>query len=203
MADDEDVTTGTEEETETDETSADEGLAEAGKKALDRERAARKAAAREARELKAKVAELEAKQAAGAQQDQAQQDAEKARRDAEAAATAKANARILRSEIKAAAGGKLNDPADAVAHIDLTQFEPDADGEFDSAEIAEAISDLIKKKPYLAAKATGFQGGGDGGARTGGSKPHQVTAAELKTMTNQQIVKAQKEGRLANLLSGT
>lgn len=177
-------------------------LGDAGKKALDKERAARKAAAKEARELKAKVAELEAKQAAGAQQDEAQQAAEKTRRDAEAAATKKANERILRSELKAAAAGKLADPSDAAAFIDLTQFEADADGEFDSTEIAEAISDLIKRKPHLAAKATGFQGSGDGGARTGGSGTKQLTGADLKNMSAQAIDKARQEGRLDRYMSG-
>lgn len=179
-----------------------DGLGDKGRAALQKEREAAKAAKKEARELKAKVAELEAKQAAGAQQDEAQQDAEKARRDAEATATAAANKRILRSELKAAAAGKLADPSDAAAFIDLAQFEPDADGEFDSTEIAEAISDLIKRKPHLAAAKAGFQGSGDGGARTGGSGPKQLTGADLKNMSAQAIDKARQEGRLEHYMSG-
>lgn len=179
-----------------------DGLGDAGLAALKKERDARKAAERERKALRAELDELRAQQQAGAQQDEAERAAEQVRRDAEAAALAKANERILRSEIRAAAAGKLNDPADALAHIDLSQFETGADGEYDSAEIAEAISDLIRRKPYLAAKASGFQGTGDGGARSGGSKPRQVTEAELKTMSPQQIVKARQEGRLASLLGG-
>jgi hypothetical protein len=175
---------------------------EAGKQALANERKARREADRARKAAEAKAAELEAQLAAGTQQDDAKQAAEKTRRDAEAAATAKANARILRSELKAAAAGKLADPSDAAAFIDLAQFEPDADGEFDSTEIAEAISDLIKRKPHLAAAKAGFQGSGDGGARTGGSGPKQLTRADLKTMTPAQIDKARSDGRFDKLLSG-
>jgi hypothetical protein len=202
MADDEDVTTGTEEEAETDEASTDDGLAEKGRAALAKERAARKAADKARKAAEDRAAEAEAKLAAGAQQDEAQQAAEKTRRDAEAAATKKANERILRSELKAAAAGKLADPSDAAAFIDLTQFEPDADGEFDSTEIAEAISDLIKRKPHLAAAKAGFQGSGDGGARTNGSSAKQLTGADLKNMSAQAIDKARQEGRLERYMSG-
>lgn len=206
MADEDDTTTddvttdGTADDAGTDGGDGD-GLADKGREALRKEREARKAAAKEARELKAKVAELEAKQAASTQQDEAQQAAEQARREAESNAATRANERILRSEIKAAAADKLTDPADALAHLDLSQFEPDADGEFDGAEIAEAISDLIRRKPYLAKKASGFQGTGDGGSR-GTSGPKQVTDAELKTMSPAAISKARSEGRLDKLLAG-
>lgn len=48
-----------------------------------------------------------------------------------------------------------------------------------------------------------FQGTADSGAaRTSTSDGRQVTEAELKTMTPEQIVKAQSDGRLADLLSG-
>jgi hypothetical protein len=179
-----------------------DGLGDKGREALAKERKARREAAKEARELRAKVAALEAKQAAGAQQDEAQQQAEQTRRDADAAAIEKANKRILAAEVKAAAAGKLADPSDAARYLDLTEFEVGDDGSVDSDAIAEAISDLISKKPYLAAKATGFQGSGDGGARTGGSGTRQVTEAEFKTMTPAQIVQATKEKRLNKLLSG-
>lgn len=55
---------------------------------------------------------------------------------------------ILKSSIKAAAGG-FHDPADAVAFLDLAQFEPDADNEFDAEEISDALTDLLKRKPWL------------------------------------------------------
>lgn len=179
-----------------------DGLADAGKKALDAERKARREAARKLKAAEARVAELEAQGAAKKDGDDAQAAADQARRDAETAANAKANARILAAEVRAAAAGQLADPSDAARYLDLSEFEVGDDGSVDSEAITEAISDLIKRKPYLAAKATGFQGSGDGGARGSGSKPRQVTEAELKTMRPEQITKARQEGRLANLMGG-
>lgn len=178
-----------------------DGLADKGREALAKERKARREAEKARKAAEAKAADLEAKLAAG-QQDQTQQDADKARRDAEAAANAKANARILAAEVRAAAAGKLADPSDAARYLDLSEFEVGDDGGVDQEAIAEAISDLIKKKPYLAAKAQGFQGSGDGGARTGGSRPSQLTGADLKTMSAQAIDKARREGRLERYMSG-
>lgn len=64
----------------------------------------------------------------------------------------KANNRILRSEVRAAAAGKLADPADAIKFLDLDQFEVGEDGDVDQDEIADAIKDLVAEKPYLAAQ---------------------------------------------------
>ncbi|AZM54158.1 hypothetical protein DMA15_17585 [Streptomyces sp. WAC 01529] len=120
---------------------------------------------------------------------------------ATAAATAAANARILRAEVRAAAKGRLNDPKDALTFLDLSAFEVDEDGQIDEDEIVDAIEDLIKNKPYLAAAtAKRFQGTGDGGAARKASRPKQLTQSDLKKMTPQQIVKAQDDGRLDDLL---
>lgn len=73
-----------------------------------------------------------------------------ARQEALAEATTEANARIVRAEVLAAAGQKLHDPADAVAHLDLTKFEVDDKGEVDRKAITVAIDELVKAKPYLA-----------------------------------------------------
>jgi hypothetical protein len=72
-------------------------------------------------------------------------------------AVAKANQRILRSEIKAAAKGVVNDDAlpDIFALIpktDLDAIEVDDDGNVDEDEVAALVADLVKKKPYLAAQ---------------------------------------------------
>lgn len=64
---------------------------------------------------------------------------------------ARANSRILRSEVRAAAAGKLADPADAIKFLDLDQFDVGEDGDVDQDEIADAIDELVEKKPYLAA----------------------------------------------------
>lgn len=128
-------------------------------------------------------------------------DGDDAARKAAQAATAAASARILRAEIRAAAKGRLADPKDALTFLDLDQFEVGDDGEIDADEIEDAIDDLIKSKPYLAAAtAKRFQGTGDGGAARKASRPKQLTRDDLKTMTPQQIVKAKAEGRLDDAL---
>lgn len=130
-------------------------------------------------------------------------EAETVRRKAEQDALAKANARILRAEVKAAAAGKLADPADAYKFLDLDQFEVDDDGNVDSEEVAEAIEELIKTKPYLAAAtAKRFQGTGDGGAARKAGRPKQLTQQDLKTMTPEAIEQARIDGRLDDLMAG-
>ncbi|MFM9815207.1 hypothetical protein ACKI16_42875 [Streptomyces scabiei] len=120
---------------------------------------------------------------------------------ATAAATAKANTRILKAEIRAAAAKKLADPRDALRFLDLEQFEVDDEGEVDAEEIADAIETLIKNKPYLAAQSRQrFQGTGDGGAARKAGRPKQLTERDLKNMSAEQIVKAQEEGKLDDLL---
>ncbi|MGW9249744.1 hypothetical protein [Streptomyces badius] len=130
-------------------------------------------------------------------------EAEKARRQAEAAALEKANARIIRAEVKAAAKGVLADPADAYKFLDLDQFEVDENGDLDSDEVTEAINELIKSKPYLAAAtAKRFQGTGDGGAARKAGRPKQLTRTDLKSMTPEAIDKAREDGRLDDLMDG-
>lgn len=153
-------------------------LGDPGKKALDRMKAERNAARRELRELKAKY-EPESKE--------------------EAAAQTKFAQRILRSEIKAAAAGKLADPADAYRFLDLEQFEVGEDGEVDEDEIASAIADLVEKKPYLAAtQGSRRKGSADGGVRKDHA-PSQLTRSDLERMTPQQILEADAQGRLNKL----
>jgi hypothetical protein len=178
----------------------DDGLGDKGREALAKERKARREADKARKAAEAELAALKAQAAGKKDDDGATPDAEQIRRDADKTASDKANRRILAAELKAAAAGKLADPSDAAAFIDLSQFEAGDDGEFDADEISEAISDLIKRKPHLAAKAQGFQGSGDGGART--SQPRQLTRAALKNMTPAQINKAREEGRLDRLLGG-
>lgn len=180
-----------------DEPEGAEQLGDAGKRALDAMKARLRAEKDKRRALETERDTL----LSGAKKD-GEPNADEIRRDAEKAASAKANTRIVRSEIRAAATGKLADPKDALTFLDLSKFEVDDNGEVDSEEVADAIDELIKNKPYLAAAtAKRFQGTGDGGAarKAGGVK--QVTEAELKTMTPDQIVKAQNEGRLSDLLS--
>lgn len=128
------------------------------KKALVAERTARKAAERELAALKA-AAELRDKPAE-------EQALEQARAEARAEARGKSDIRILKSELKALASGKLADPTDAHLYIDLTKYEVDEEGEVDSEALTEAIAKLLTLKPHLAAvEKARFQGGGDGGSR--------------------------------------
>lgn len=165
-------------------------LGDPGKRALASMKGKWRAERERARDLERKLAEKD-----GADE------SETVRRKAEADANAKANARILRAEVKAAAAGKLADPADAYKFLDLDQFEVDDDGNVDSEEVADAIDDLIKSKPYLAAAtAKRFQGTGDGGAARKAGRPKQLTKNDLKTMSADQIVAAQDAGQLDDYL---
>ena len=192
------VDTSTEAESATESTDA---LGDAGKKALDAMKAERKAARDAAAAEKARADALQAKLDGKEAEFQADQE----KRAAEAAALAKANDRIRRSEIKAAAKGVLNDPTDAFKYLDLEQFEVGDDGDVDEAAIAAALDDLIKTKPYLAVQdGKRFQGGADGGTRNEAS-PAQLSEADVKRLYAEKnydaIEKARTEGRL-NLVLG-
>jgi len=119
----------------------EDALGDAGKKALDRMKERLKA-----ERTKRLAAEEKLNEHAPTD------DAERITREAETKAMAKANQRILSAEVRAAAAGKLSDPSDALTFIDLSQFDVDDDGSVDEAEIADAIADLLRKKPYLAAQ---------------------------------------------------
>lgn len=181
----------------------DQPLGPKGEKALEAEKAKRREAQQALRDYKALGLDPAAiKKLIDAQQsgDGADAALEAARREAAADATSKANTRILRSEVKAAAAGKLADPTDALRLLDLDKFEVDDDGNVDEDEIADAIDDLIKNKPYLAVQdGKRFKGGADGGARNDATKK-QIDSASLSRMTPEQIVAARKEGRLDSVL---
>jgi hypothetical protein len=186
----------------------DKPLGPAGQKAYEAEKekrreatAARRAAEKDAADLRAEIARLKSGDAG----DEAAQARQKAVDDAISAATTKANERILRAKVQQLATGKIANPAITLQLLDLTPFEVDADGNVDDDEINDAIAALIKKEPYLAAQGQRFQGGADGGPRNedqGTKKPPQVTEEQLKTMSAEEIVKAQKEGRCVDLLGG-
>lgn len=182
-------------DTETSEDKDDEGseqLGDAGKQALDRMK-------NKWREERRKRQELE-KQLRGADQEDAPKPDEQA-----AAILERANQKILRSEIKAAAAGKLNDPADAYRFLNLEEFEVTDDGEVDEDEIVTAIESLIADKPYLAAQPQGerrFKGSAGQGVRKG-SGPKQLTEADLERMSAEQIEKARRSGQLDKVLGIT
>lgn len=173
-----------------------EALGDAGKKALDSMKAKWKTERDARRELEQKLADA----AKPASTDETP-DLEAIKSEAAREATAKANARILRSEIKAAAAGKFHDLSDVIPNLDINSFEVDENGDVDADEIAEAIQDLLTRKPHLAAaKAKRFQGTGDGGAARKAAGPSQLTSDDLRGMTPAQIVKAKADGRLNSIL---
>lgn len=196
--------------TETDEATATESaavtdgeksLGDAGKKALDTMKAERNTARDEARKAREEADQLRA-QIEGKEKEYA---AEQERRKIEADALTKANERILRAEVRAAAAGKLSDPADALRFLDLSSFEVGDDGDVDSAKVAEAIDGLITDKPYLAAQSGRFQGSADSGTRNGQKdQPAQLTKQDVDRLYRErrydEIEKARQEGRLDSLL---
>ncbi|GGS47789.1 phage scaffolding protein [Streptomyces violaceus] len=192
---------GSEGEQDDDPEGADQ-LGDPGKKALDTMKGKLKAEREKRRELEAQMAALN-KPAEGEQPD-----ADAILRQAEQAAMTKANQRIIRAEVKAAAAGKLADAADAYKFLDLSQFEVDDDGNVDADEVSDAIEDLLKSKPYLAAQGgtptKRFQGTADSGARKGTGKPAQLTEADVKRLAAQgkhaEILKARDDGRLEDYL---
>ncbi len=127
-------------------------------------------------------------------------DAEAIRAEAEKAANAKVAERIIRTELRAASTGKLADPNDVIKFLDLSQFALDAEGNVDEEEIGWAIDDLVKRKPYLAAQSQPTQSPSfDGGPRKE-SRPDQLSRADLKSMTSDQIEAARLAGRLNDML---
>lgn len=185
--------------TETTTTEGESSLGDAGKKALDAMKAKWKAAETRANERDQAAAALQAK----LDGKEAEHVATQVAREAEQAVLAKANDRIRKSEVKAAAKGVLADPQDAYKFLDLDSFEVDDDGNVDEDAIASALADLVKDKPYLAAQGgRKFQGSADGGARTDTTKVSQLTQADMARMSPEQIETARVEGRFNDLLAG-
>ena len=168
----------------------EEALGDPGKKALDAMKAERKAAVDRAKAAEARAAELEAK----LEGREAEYAAEVEKRKTQ-------NEAILRAELKAAAKGKLADPSDAGLFINLSDFEVSESGDVDADALNAAIDDLIARKPHLGASvARRFDGDADAGPK-GNGKPGQITSREeLSRMTPEQIVEAEANGRLEELL---
>jgi hypothetical protein len=152
----------------------DDALGDKGKRALDNMKSKWKNERTKRQEAEQRLAELEAGDGDDSKQ-----------RAADAAVLAKANQRIVKAEVRAAAGGKLADPVDALNFIDLDQFEVGEDGDVDQEEIAEAIEDLIRRKPYLAAQGGTSRPKPDrsqGARGKGSSTPAQQFAAAIDNL---------------------
>lgn len=200
-SEDEEVETqDTEQESEQDE--GQESLGDAGKQALDRMKAQRNAERLKARTAQQELDRIKAELALKDKPAE-EQALEQARVEARQEAQKAANRRILRSELKAAATGKLADPSDAHLYINLDDFDVNDDGEVDSDAFNEAISDLLERKPHLAAqKQSRFDGDADQGAKRT-SKPAQLSADELARLSPEEIEVARNAGQLDKLLGIT
>lgn len=186
-----------EEQTETESESTEEEVEQpdpnaGAKKALTAERTARKAAEKALNALKAELA-LKDKPAE-------EQALEAARAEARTEATEKANARIVRAEVKAAATGKVKNPVLALKLIDTSEIGVDDDGEVDSDAVNQAIADLLTEYPELATDGSKFTGSADQGAKGKDSRPAQLSRLDLERMSPAQIVAAQSGGQLNDLL---
>lgn len=137
---------------------AAEQLGEGGIRALEQERKARREAEKATKLLIAEIEQLKEKTMSDAERAIAE-----AKKQAREETLQDVNTRIVVTEIRAAAAGKLSDPADALKFVDATQFQVDDNGNVDVKAVNKAIEELIKSKPYLAA----HKGSGDidGGAR--------------------------------------
>jgi len=134
----------------------DKPLGPQGEKALDIWKTRAKTAESELTTAQRERDELRAK-LADAGKPEAEQALAAARREAEAAATATvtaaASAALARQALLAEAKGRLADPSDAAAFLDLADFKVGADFTVDPAAIAAAVTDLLGRKPHLAVKA--------------------------------------------------
>lgn len=185
-------------------------LADKGKQALDRMKAERNATKAELAKYKAlgldpdKLQELIGK----SETDKQAAEQERVRREAETAALAKANDRLVRAQVTLAATGKLANPALALRLLDLSSFDVDDDGEVDTTAITAALDELLTENPALAqGEAKRFQGSGDTGAKTTPAGVAQLTQADLDRMNAAKdyagIAKARADGRFDTLLGIT
>ena len=166
-----------------------EALGEPGKRALDSMKA------KLAAEKTAKKALQDQLDALSAPKPGDEKTPEDWQREADARAMTKANERVLKADLKLAAKDVLIDPTDALLNLDLSQFEADADGEFDADDIAEALKDLVKRKPHLAKSA----------AQSGGPRVPKVPAdpanlPKTPLTLDEQIAVANKAGDVMSVI---
>jgi hypothetical protein len=99
-------------------------------------------------------------------------DQERAVAEAEArgrqTAEAEHGRRLLEAELRAAAAGKLRDPADALRYLELDDLLELDDGERE-LELGKRVDELVATKSYLAA-ANGDAGDGRVGVRSQGAR---------------------------------
>lgn len=120
-------------------------------------------------EKRAKASEKELATVKASQMTEQEKAMADARREGATEVMAKANARLLRAEVRAAAAGRFADAEDACRFLDLAQFNVGEDGEVDSKAIATAVGKLLQDKPYLAINRPQGPGSADQGLNGGGN----------------------------------
>lgn len=124
-----------------------------------------------------------------------------ARREGVSAATATvtsaASKALATQALIAEAKGRLADPSDAVAFLDVADFTVGADFTINATEIAEAVTGLLSRKPHLAVKTDG--------AATAPVVPtagigQGVREKDAPTV-DQQIADAQQKGDMATVMA--
>lgn len=176
-------------------TPGEEALGDPGKRALDAMKQARNDARNQARDAQAQLDALKAQVEGREAEHKAQLEEQRIKDEA----LAQANDRILKAEFRAAAAGKLSDPADVLHFIDTSDFEVGEDGSVDAEAISAAVEGLLESKPYLAAQGgTGPVFESPGTRREPGKG--QLTQADLQRMGPDEINAARAEGRLNDLL---
>ena len=142
-----------------------------------------------------RLAEIEDANKSEAERLSARAEAAERERDEARAAMTRA---VAESVVTAAAAGRLADPRDALALLDISSLTDD-DGKVDAVAVTSAIDGLLASKPYLAPAGQRApapdpsQGGRPGGAS-------QLTQSDLQSMTPAQVRAAREEGRLDGLL---
>lgn len=185
---------------ESSEVEGEDALGDAGKRALDKMKADLRAERTRRKAAESEAAALKASKADGA--DDAKTDLDAVRTEALKQARAETLRERALDRLEARAGRKFNDSADARAHL-ASRVEEFIDGEqIDASAIDEALSELLEAKPYLGAAGARprFEGTADNGARKG-SGPKQLGKADMKGMSADQIVAAQKAGQFDEYLA--
>ena len=183
----------------------DDGLGDAGRKALDAERKARRDA-----EALAKRQADELDKLRTSQLDENERAIKEARDAGRTEALTSVNRKLVEAEARAAAAGKLANPALAARLLDLDQFVPSDGSDIDGDAIAAAIDELVKAEPYLGVQeqttpppATPPPPAGTvtPGAQSGSPatfKRSQLRDPQFYAANKDAILKAASEGRITN-----
>jgi hypothetical protein len=178
---------------------ADDDPDKGAKAALIAEREARRLERAEARRDKAELEALR-EQIANKDKPAEEQALEAARREARQEAQTAFNQRLVQAELKAALANAVNDTTLALAVIDASVIDVDANGEVDAQSVTDAIEAALAKYPIL--KATDpkkFGGTADQGLKGGAVQPQQLTREQIKSLSPEQIVAAQEAGQLRSI----